>query len=115
LRKGGAEDSLNIKAQIAEFSARQGVSKSAVIVRSIEEFLSKNAQASSFEIYEQAMRGSIQADTTKQLIDPRPSKQQLRATLRRKHAARSARAGQALIDSASEVKQSAVQKTRKSA
>lgn len=87
---------LDIEAQIASFSARQGVTKSAVIVRSIQEFLAKNAQPSSFEIYEQAMRAgagavaqTLRSDAQRELAEQRPNKLQVRDALRRKHAQRS--------------------------
>ncbi len=47
---------VEVEKQIAGYSARHGVSKSAVIVRSISEFLANHAQPSSFQIYEEAMR-----------------------------------------------------------
>jgi hypothetical protein len=89
----------DIETQIASFSARQGVSKSAVIVRSIQEFLAKNAQPSSFEIYEKAMRASatpdaktLRSDAQRELAEQRPVKLQVRDALRRKHAQRSGNA-----------------------
>ena len=47
-----------IEQQIVGFGARLGLTKSAVIVRSIEEFLAHHAQPSSLEIYEAAMEAS---------------------------------------------------------
>ena len=44
------------ESMIADFGARNGLSKTAVIVRSIQEFLATHAQPSSLQIYEQAMR-----------------------------------------------------------
>jgi hypothetical protein len=111
-----------IETQIAGFSARQGVSKSAVIVRSIEEFLAKNAQPSSFEIYEQAMRDSAlpvtagqPSDAERASAEQRPVKLQIRTALRRKHAARSARASQALLATASDTSPTKQPITRRSA
>jgi hypothetical protein len=110
----------DIESQIAGFSARQGVSKSAVIVRSIQEFLTKNAQPSSLEIYEQAMLGNatsstaiVANDARRESAEQRPAKLQVRAALRRKHTERSARAGQALT--ASDTAISTRRSTRKTA
>jgi hypothetical protein len=110
-----------IETQIAGFSARQGVSKSAVIVRSIEEFLAKNAQPSSFEIYQQAMRDSALPRATNQPSDAerasaelRPVKLQVRTALRRKHAARATRASQALLATASDTSPTRQPITRRS-
>ena len=47
--------SAEIKSEIAGFSARQGVSKSAVIVCTIQEFLARNAQPTSFQVYQEVM------------------------------------------------------------
>lgn len=94
----------DIEDQIAGFSARQGLSKSAVIVRSIHEFLARNAQPSSFQIYEQVMREGldqsrntkidIKSDTEREALEKRPHKIQVRDAIRQKHAERSARATQ---------------------
>ena len=87
-----------IEDQIAGFSERQGLSKSAVIVRSIHEFLARNAQPSSLQIYEEAMReGADKSDNSKsdaklEAAEQRPHKILVRDTIRQKHAVRSARA-----------------------
>ena len=47
----------DIEDQITGLGARQGLSKSAVIAGSIHEFLARNAQPSSFQIYEDEMHG----------------------------------------------------------
>lgn len=89
-----------IEDQIAGFSARQGMSKSAVIVRSIREFLDRNAQPSSFQIYEAVMaagadtRGDAQKDAKREAVDKRPHKILLRDAIRQKHAMRSAGAAE---------------------
>ena len=52
-----------VDSQIASYSARLGLSKSAMIVRSIEEFLAKNAQPSAYQLYLDAME-SVQSTPT---------------------------------------------------
>jgi hypothetical protein len=88
----------DVETQIAGFSARQGVSKSAVIVRSIQEFLAKHAQPTSFEIYQEAMREAedLRKDAKREAAEQRPHKLQVREAIRRKHAERSERAVKAL-------------------
>lgn len=87
---------LPIEAQIAGMSARAGISKSALIVRSIEEYLNRHAQPSAFELYEEVMRESarkthaISADPAP--VDARPHKQAVRAAVRAKQAQRVAAA-----------------------
>jgi hypothetical protein len=92
----------DVETQIAGFGARQGLTKSAVIVRSIQEYLAKHAQPSSFEIYEDVMQGAaklagntVQQDALREAAELRPLKQQARDAIRRKHAERSKRATQA--------------------
>ena len=89
---------VQIESEIAGFSSRHGLSKSAVIVRSIEEFLARNAQPSSMQIYDEAMRGALnpgaqaaEDDKRREAAESRPHKLQARAVIRQKHAARSAR------------------------
>lgn len=87
-----------IEDQIAGFSARQGLSKSAVIVRSIHEFLARNAQPSSLQIYEEVMRdGAVKSrdakkDLKREAAEQRPHKILVRDAIRQKHAKRSERA-----------------------
>ena len=87
-----------IEGQIAGFSARQGVSKSAVIVRSIHEFLARNAQPSSLQIYEAVMReggderSAAESDSKRESSEQRPNKIAVRDAIRQKHAVRSERA-----------------------
>ena len=89
---------IEIEDQIAGFSARQGLSKSAVIVRSIHEFLARNAQPSSFQIYEEVMRegtdksGDVKRDVKREASEQRPYKFLVRDAIRQKHDERSARA-----------------------
>ena len=96
----------DIEARIAGFGARQGLTKSAVIVRSIQEFLARHAQPSSFQVYEAVMRDGDTADANTRISDAgrvaaeqRALKLASREAIRRKHAARSRRASQALTES----------------
>ena len=84
----------DIEAQIAGFGARHGLSKSAVIVRSIQEFLAHHAHPSSQQIYEEAMRDAQNAAPQVRVSDARAHKQKLQAAMQRKHAERSARASE---------------------
>lgn len=94
----------DIESQITGFGLRAGLSKSAVIVRSIQEFLAKNAAPSSLQIYEEAMLSADlsngKADLARAALDKRSSKLDARQALRRKHAERSARAKGALATKA---------------
>lgn len=96
-----------VESQIAGYSARLGVSKSAVIVRSIQEFLARHTQPSSLQLYEKAMRaagvganddqsGLVNRDARREAAENRPHKLQVREALRRKHAERASRASDAL-------------------
>lgn len=82
----------DIEDQIAGFSARQGLSKSAVIVRSIHEFLARNAQPSSFQIYEEVMLEGVDEsrDAKREAAEQRPHKILVRDAIRQKHAKQSA-------------------------
>lgn len=90
-----------IEAQIASFGARAGLSKSAVIVRSIQEYLARHAQPSSQQIYNEVMQGApgsggdAVVDGDKENLEQRPHKRQMRQALRAKHAQRSANAAKA--------------------
>lgn len=108
----------DIETRIAGFGSRTGLTKSAVIVRSIEEFLARHAEPSSLHIYEEAMRNAtsqrnrrrdsqsdsheanprddVNADTLKAELARGPSKQLVIRSIRSKHAQRSARATSAL-------------------
>ena len=83
-----------IEDQIAGFSARQGLSKSAVIVRSIHEFLARSAQRSSFQISEKVMRDGVDEsnDAKREATGQRPHKILVRDAIRQKHVTRSERA-----------------------
>jgi predicted DNA-binding protein len=94
-----------VESQIANYSARLGLSKSAVIVRSIEEFLAENAQPSAYQLYLDAMEAaqtttaqSVKAKTPPEA--PAGHKLAIQKALQRKHKDRSARATQALQRSA---------------
>jgi hypothetical protein len=96
---------LDIESQLVSFSARQGVSKSALVVRSIQEFLARNAQPSAYELYLDALKTADTATPTDaqrdaQLDTPpaRSSKLTARAAMQAKHAERSARAMRALTE-----------------
>ena len=108
-----------VETQIAGFSTRTGLTKSAVIVRSIQEFLVKHAVPTSVQIYEEAMRGAASkrggdggvAETDDSLAEQdslaqRPLKLQLKKALRSKHAERSARATQVLASKKNKVAKS---------
>ena len=91
----------DVEARIARFAARQGVSKSAILVRSIREFLDRHAQRLSFEIYQGVMRdcareeaGRMRTDARREATKQRPLKLASREAIHRKHAARSALASQ---------------------
>lgn len=80
-----------IESQIAGYGARQGLSKSAVIVRSIQEFLARHAQPSAFEIYQDAMRQAVTParDARRAAAEVRPLKLEVRSVFQAKHAKRS--------------------------
>ena len=86
---------VEIESQIAGFGARLGLTKSAVIVRSIEEFLAHHAQPSSLEIYEAAMRAASPESVPAAVVDANGSRElrahklKVRAAIARKHAERS--------------------------
>lgn len=86
---------LDIESQLVGFSARQGISKSALIVRSIQEYLAKNAQPSAYQLYIDALKAvddTAPADAKRDAVQPRGSKLAARTAVQAKQAARSARA-----------------------
>ena len=90
---------LDIESQLVGFSARQGISKSALIVRSIQEYLAKNAQPSAYQLYMDALQkvdDAFPADAKRDALQARGGKLTARTAMQAKHAARSARAMQAL-------------------
>jgi predicted DNA-binding protein len=92
----------DIETRLAGFGSRTGLSKSAVIVRSIQEFLARNAAPSSLQIYEEAMQASkLQRSDPKTGLASEASAQRtgklaMRQALRKKHNERSQRATNAL-------------------
>ena len=86
---------VNLETQIAGFGLRAGMSKTAVVVRSIQEFLARNAQPTSRQIYDDAMReaqqGPVRADGGRksEAAEPRAHKREFRAAIRVKQARRS--------------------------
>ena len=87
----------DVDSQIASYSARLGLSKSAVIVRSIEEFLAKNAQPSAYQLYLDAMDSAQTPAASTVKSETRDGhKLAIQKALQRKHKERSARAAQAL-------------------
>jgi predicted DNA-binding protein len=84
-----------LESEILAYSTRTGLSKSAVIVHSIEAFLRSNTQPSAFDLYEEAMRNVSGATQTPTAPDQRPHKQAIADAIQRKHDERSARALQA--------------------
>ena len=97
----------DIETRLAGFGLRTGLSKSAVIVRSIQEFLAKNAAPSSLQIYQDAMQGAkrtrgdgtssdLKTDLASEASTQRPVKLAMRQATRSKHNERSQRASKAL-------------------
>ena len=86
----------DVEHQIAEYATRQGLTKSAVIMRSLHEFLAKHAKPSAYQIYLDVMLQVADAPRTERGVhDSRPHKIAFRQAVERKHAERSARAGRA--------------------
>jgi hypothetical protein len=78
-----------LEAQLAGLSARQKVSKSALIVRSIKAFLLQHTTPSSQEIYEQAMHNiSTMDDNKDRPMEQRAHKLAVREAVLRKAAQR---------------------------
>ncbi|MDO5625152.1 MAG: hypothetical protein Q4G71_10725 [Pseudomonadota bacterium] len=78
-----------LESQLARYGQHAGLSKSAVIVRSIEEFMARHAQPDAHTLYEQT-RPRPQARPQSERDDPRPHKQAFAQAMRRKQAARQA-------------------------
>ena len=98
---------IDIETQLAGFGSRAGLSKSAVIVRSIQEFLARNSAPSSLQIYQEVMQadkspqseaasGALKTGLFGESSGARPAKLAVRQALRNKHAERSQRATNAL-------------------
>ncbi len=84
-----------VEAQIMSLSVRSGISKSALIVRSIEEYLSRHAQPSAYEIYEEVMQASTSKAGAERAPELRAHKLALRDAVQAKQSARSATASKA--------------------
>ncbi len=78
-----------IEAQIMSLSLRSGISKSALIVRSIEEYLSRHAQPSAYDIYQEVMQASDNKTNSSRAPEQRVHKLALRDAVQAKQAARS--------------------------
>ena len=90
-----------LESQIVDYALRAGVNKTTVIVKSVQEFLARNAQPSAFKLYEDVMRGAapsstelaadqhLAQDLAHDAKEQRPHKLQVREAMRRKHAQRS--------------------------
>ena len=88
---------LKVEQQIAEYAVRQGLTKSAVIVRSIETFLAAHAQPNAYQLYLDAMQEARPALQRRRAAgEARSHKLAIQKAVRKKHAQRSARATQAL-------------------
>jgi hypothetical protein len=92
-----------LESQIVDLGLRTGLTKSAVIVRSIQEYMVKHAAPSSLQIYEEAMAGVTDQSRDDSVDLDREASQETRTVkcdvrnaIRSKHAQRSARASQAL-------------------
>jgi predicted DNA-binding protein len=80
---------LPIEAQIMSLSLRSGMSKSALIVRSIEEYLSRHAQPSAFDIYQEVMQEESSKASTTRMPEQRAHKLAVSDAVRAKQARRS--------------------------
>ena len=90
---------LGVEQQIAEYSVRQGLSKSAVIVRSIQTFLAEHAQPTAYQLYLDVMqKAATEAQAGRQCSarEMRPHKLAFQKAMQKKHAERLTRAAQAL-------------------
>ena len=90
----------DIESDIAAFSARHKTSKSAVIVRSIREFLAAHAQPSSQQIYTEEMQAAAKRANPAGIasaarIEKRPHKILFAQLMREKHARRTGQASKA--------------------
>ncbi len=97
----------DVEAQIAGYSLRTGLTKSAVIVRSIQEFLAHHAAPSSFQIYQDAMGSADRVNIAEEgpgtaARVQSPLKGQFGEAIRNKHAERSQRASRALAKRAAQ-------------
>ena len=84
-----------LEAQLAEFGALHNTTKSAVIVRSVRDFLAAHAAPSMQEIYHQAMHVAERSTPASEAArtETRPHKLAFRERMRQKHAVRSTSIG----------------------
>ena len=88
---------LKVEQQIAEYGVRQGLTKSAVIVRSIETFLAAHAQPNAYQLYLDAMQEAQSPPQARRGAgETRPHKLAIQKAMLKKHADRAARAVQTL-------------------
>jgi hypothetical protein len=80
-----------LESQVADYCNRHGVSKSDIVLRSIQEFLLRHAQPSSLEIYNEVMRDDPdpERDGKREAAEQRPHKLEIRSAFRRKLATES--------------------------
>jgi hypothetical protein len=92
-----------LESELAQYSARAGISKSAAIVRSIEEFMARHAQPNAHELYLQTLpTGEAPSGLAAKPADPRPRKQAFRDAMQAKQAARLERSRKPLAKRARE-------------
>jgi hypothetical protein len=92
-----------VEAQILDHAMRSGLSKTAIVLQSVQEYLARHAQPSAHQIYEEVMRKYPAMDdaaeqahnTARDALETRPHKIKAREAARAKHAQRTARAMQA--------------------
>jgi predicted DNA-binding protein len=87
---------LPVEAQIMGLSLRSGLSKSALIVKSIEEYLSRHAQPSAYDIYQEVMQESAGKAGAAHAPEQRAHKRAVRDAVRAKQAMRSSAASKAV-------------------
>jgi hypothetical protein len=76
---------LALETELIGLSARAGVSKSALIVRSIEEFMARYGAPSAHELYLQTLpQSSVSASNEKLSMDSRAHKQAFRLAMQNK-------------------------------
>jgi hypothetical protein len=88
---------LNLETEVAERCEREGVSKTALVVRSIEDYLQRTRAPSAFELFEQAMSAAdvALAQRDAELARVRAARPHKRAVVAAIQAKRASRAGRA--------------------
>ncbi len=83
-----------IESQIEAFSERHGLSKSAVVLRSIREFLAAHARPRAYDIYHAEMEAAARLPESEvgDRVETRPHKLRFQEAVRRKHAERTGQA-----------------------